>query len=594
MACPVGHVSPVPSLATTCTYCGAGTQVLTTDAECQVCASGFFRTNDPVPYECSLCPAGEWQDALGASFCLKCNHLGWCTGGKNCKKGHTGLACSECVKGWFFFQGSCFECKEGAQYYSLIVLGVSLCALIVFVIVFADKLEKFRRRSFNTKKSLRRMSGKDKKKRAAKLGAIVFLMSFIGYMQIQTLIVSVRVSWPKPITEFFIALGAMVNFDLFGMISPQCSVDLSFEQTWMIRLISPVCILVPLAGGIYYMSLGPGRADLANRAVSVVIQILHMMFVGTTLHSLQPFDCVEYAPAVLGPNSEVLVVMDRFPKIKCTFSEGVYFRMAITAVIGFILYTCAYFLFVTYTLYRVSALSERHKDYIRNPDDDDVIPGAETKKKYSYKLEDKGAVSESPALEEAMCKPRSSQSKRVSFQEDGEFEDLSSVENDDLDGRGDVHDGASAPPITLMHIVSITEAHETDTTDTAEGDRELFPMHASSPRHISQGRPVTESYNPPGAVDEEDASIEIAATVTEPPVGESEGTQANTKTADDDDEDEYQEIMNKLHPELRSYVRRYGLLFLPFSQRIWFWELFSMSNKLIMAMTATFFSTEPR
>lgn len=137
--------------------------------------------------------------------------------------------------------------------------------------------------------------------------------------------------------------------------------ELSFEQTWMIRLISPVCLLVPLAGGIHYMSLGPGRADLANRAASVVIQILHMMFVGTTLHSLQPFDCVEYAPAVLGPNSEVLVVMDRYPKIKCKFAEDGYFRMAVTGIVGFIVYTCAYFLFVMYMLYRINKLSQRHK-----------------------------------------------------------------------------------------------------------------------------------------------------------------------------------------------------------------------------------------
>ena len=33
---------------------------------------------------------------------------------------------------------------------------------------------------------------------------------------------------------------------------------------------------------------------------------------GTTLHSLQPFDCVEYAPAVVGPFNHVLVVMDRW------------------------------------------------------------------------------------------------------------------------------------------------------------------------------------------------------------------------------------------------------------------------------------------
>ena len=50
----------------------------------------------------------------------------------------------------------------------------------------------------------------------------------------------------------------MINFDIWGMINPQCSVTLNFRP-WMIRLISPVAILVPVSGGIYWYSLKPGR-----------------------------------------------------------------------------------------------------------------------------------------------------------------------------------------------------------------------------------------------------------------------------------------------------------------------------------------------
>ena len=45
---------------------------------------------------------------------------------------------------------------------------------------------------------------------------------------------------------------------------------------------------------------------------------------GTTLHSLQPFDCRRYPSAVVG---EVDVVMDRYPKIKCEYSDPAYLRM---------------------------------------------------------------------------------------------------------------------------------------------------------------------------------------------------------------------------------------------------------------------------
>jgi hypothetical protein len=33
--------------------------------------------------------------------------------------------------------------------------------------------------------------------------------------------VSVRVKWPSAVTDVFIAIGSMVNFDIFGMVSPQ-------------------------------------------------------------------------------------------------------------------------------------------------------------------------------------------------------------------------------------------------------------------------------------------------------------------------------------------------------------------------------------
>ena len=154
------------------------------------------------------------------------------------------------------------------------------------------------------KRRLKKQLGKDERKRAAKAGTIVFIVMFITYLQIQNLMIGVRIPWPAPITDFFIALGAMINFDIWGMISPQCSVDMSFEASWMVRLISPVAVLLPVSGGIYYYSKKPGKAELTDRVFSVVMQVLHMMFVSTTLHSLQPFDCMLLAPAVLGPNGE--------------------------------------------------------------------------------------------------------------------------------------------------------------------------------------------------------------------------------------------------------------------------------------------------
>ena len=162
----------------------------------------------------------------------------------------------------------------------------------------------------------------------------------------------------------------MINFDIWGMINPQCSVTLNFEARWMIRLISPVAILVPVSGGIYWYSLKPGREDMSNRAVSVTVQVLHMMFVGTTLHSLDPMRCTDYVPAARGANGEALDtirVIDRFPKVPCDYSDSTYFRMFVASAIGFTIYTIAYVLFILYTLYRVNFLVWKHRDYVAPP-----------------------------------------------------------------------------------------------------------------------------------------------------------------------------------------------------------------------------------
>ena len=93
----------------------------------------------------------------------------------------------------------------------------------------------------------------------------------------------------------------------------------------------------------------------------------------------------------------------------------------------------------------------------------------------------------------------------------------------------------------------------------------------------------------PGAVMESNAEIAAADGGDTRGAGKKElGATAEGGAEDDDDDevDDHEEMMKKLHPELRSQVRRFGLLFLPYSQRTWFWELFSMSNKLIMSMTA--------
>ena len=65
--------------------------------------------------------------------------------------GHTGFGCGECRK-LVFTLGRAMSAKN-ARYYSLICLGVMLFFLAIAMVVFADKVDKFRKYAMGTKRS---------------------------------------------------------------------------------------------------------------------------------------------------------------------------------------------------------------------------------------------------------------------------------------------------------------------------------------------------------------------------------------------------------------------------------------------------------
>ena len=126
--------------------------------------------------------------------------------------------------------------------------------------------------------------------RSSKFGAVVFLVSLITYLQIQTLVVSVTVPWPSAMTAFFEALGDIVNFDVWGFINPKCSFDPGFTVNWMVRLFSPFLILLVVAGGIVFAFRKSDDDQAINGVIRLVVQVLHVTFVGNVVHALQPLD----------------------------------------------------------------------------------------------------------------------------------------------------------------------------------------------------------------------------------------------------------------------------------------------------------------
>ena len=528
---------------------------------------------------------------------MECSTQEWCLGGDACKKGHIGLACSECSKGWFIFQGSCFPCQKNARYYSLIFMGVVLCVGAIVMLVFADKLGKMMRSAGVMKKKLKKQLGKNERGRAAKAGSVVFLVMFITYLQIQGLMIGVNIPWPGPITEFFIALGAMINFDIWGMISPQCSVDMSFEASWMVRLVSPVAVLLPVACGLYWYSLKPGKADLADRVFGVIIQVLHMMFVSTTLHSLQPFDCMLLEPAVVGTegqSGESKWVMDRYPQITCDTGDDSYFRMVVAGISGFVIYTALYFLFVMYTLYKIHEIGKRWETWVPPPGalgHPSFIPDMRAAKKRA-RAAARG--------EEVAFDPKNSEVAFVGAPPEVTEETL-----------GDSNDSVSSDKVLPdMSTAETREASEVDGGETGgppvdeKKKKGKNPFSKKNREARKNGEGTGDDTHELGALPPaEGLGADTAGPVTEgffsrrqkPALDPNrERDSGDDDYVSDDEPDEGEIIEARLHPEVRHLLKRYGLVILPYQQRAWFWELFSMMNKLLLAMTATFFSRTPK
>jgi hypothetical protein len=78
VACPEGTVAPDLNVNAACAYCKPGYYAAAPDLACDLCPSGSFRTQETsAPWDCTTCPFGQWQDQMGATYCLECSTAGW-------------------------------------------------------------------------------------------------------------------------------------------------------------------------------------------------------------------------------------------------------------------------------------------------------------------------------------------------------------------------------------------------------------------------------------------------------------------------------------------------------------------------------------
>ncbi len=386
--CPAGESAQVTSFSSTgCEACKTGhsTLGLTGSRTCTPCAAGESTEGLPGAATCTPCPKGTWSGRSGTPVCVACNQAEWCPGGNSCAEGHQGDACFECAKDWYMLEDDCYPCKQDARFFLLVFLGMSVFAVFIAAVVFPGKVKAGWKRLQRVKKQAedrvdqlqKKIQKKTVGERSSKFGAVVFLVSLITFLQIQTLVVSVTVPWPSAVTAFFEAMGDIVNFDAWGFINPKCSFDPGFTVNWMVRLFSPFLILLVVGGGIVFAFRKSNDGQAMNGVIRFVVQVLHVTFVGNVVHALQPLDCAEYecassldyrpaycpAPDMLDQNPTYFV-MESNPAIVCTTKNPDYTPFLACSIIGFFGYAVVYVAFIAHVLWRVNTLARKHKDYV--------------------------------------------------------------------------------------------------------------------------------------------------------------------------------------------------------------------------------------
>ena len=111
------------------------------------CPSGYAGTAT-----CTRCPKGKWQGSFGQLECIACKQPDWCPGGESCVDGREGPACSVCEEDWYPLKDVCYPCKQDAQFYLLLFLGISVFAIFIAAVVFPGKVKATWKRLRRAKK----------------------------------------------------------------------------------------------------------------------------------------------------------------------------------------------------------------------------------------------------------------------------------------------------------------------------------------------------------------------------------------------------------------------------------------------------------
>lgn len=165
-------------------------------------------------------------------------------------------------------------------------------------------------------------------------------------------VIAIDFQWPSAVTYLFAKLGAIVNFNLLEVTTPECF-GIGFQEMHFFTLCAPFFILYYTAQLWCCTCVCKLYCNACNKMLSnitkFVLTLLVLLYLQLATAALSPFDCV-------GVGSSKRYMRDDL-SVECSMSDGAYSTYFTASMYALILY-CAFPL-----LWLSCALQGAYQDY---------------------------------------------------------------------------------------------------------------------------------------------------------------------------------------------------------------------------------------
>jgi len=300
-ACVVGEIETfLVGSTSVCTKCSPGTYSLKLNAEtCHQCPdNAICRGGDDIKVDSGYWRLGQEYDGVHL-----CPYKEACKGGSNtstqCKKGHEGMYCSVCERGYYQRAGRCTSCKSSGNELLMTIVPSVLLALILFSYYLYLNRDKIR--DFITKKIVEMADTADQYKFGAIKTKFKIILAFVQI--INQLPFVLNVDFPFTYIKFLEILWVF-NLDFVEFLNFDCLYYRNFYDklvtatTGPFVLVGTIVLILRIRHSIAFRmnETNPSYSfsQFKNDSIFLSLLVSFVVFSPVSIKLLQTFACESF------------------------------------------------------------------------------------------------------------------------------------------------------------------------------------------------------------------------------------------------------------------------------------------------------------